>query len=191
MYFFYFWMNCPFNNFLSSRPGEGRSSPGLLGPGSGHPLLQWVPEGVLPTPLHPPLPRLWPGSVWRLLSGAPLRALPRLGPPGEGLQWLQPETWGALAGQGGAGVGSGRRPLRKLEFTTFNIWLKKALVPFCLFLVAFHGRHETVCGRLDSVYCFLTPSSHHVSPLWCYFTLICLYLTLWRMPVSETWISRR
>lgn len=90
----------------ASRPGEGRGSPGLLGPRSGHPLLQRVPEGVLPAPLHPPLSRMWPGRVQRLLSGATHRALPRLGPPSEGLQRLQPETWGALAGRR-AGVGGG------------------------------------------------------------------------------------
>ena len=104
----------------SSRPGEGRSPPGLLGPRSGHPLLQRVPAGVLPPSLHPPLSRLRPGRVRRLLPGATRRALPRLGPPGEGVQRLQSETRGALAGRG-AGTEGGRRaePPRKLELTMF------------------------------------------------------------------------
>lgn len=83
-----------------SRSGEGRGPPGLLGPRSGHHLLQRVPAGVRPASLHPPLSRLRPGRVRRLLSGAAPGALPRLGPPGEGLQRLQSETWGALAGGG-------------------------------------------------------------------------------------------
>lgn len=86
----------------ASRPDEGRRAAGLLGPGSGHPVLLRVPEGLLPTSLHPPLSRLRPGRVRRLLPRAPRRALPRLGPPGEGLQRLQPEIWGALAGQSGS-----------------------------------------------------------------------------------------
>lgn len=82
------------------RNREGRGSPGLLGPRPGHPLLQRVPTRVLAAPLHPPLPRLWPGSVRRLLPGATGRAVPRLGPPREGLQRLQPEGRRAVATSG-------------------------------------------------------------------------------------------
>lgn len=81
----------------ASRPGERCSPPGLLGPRPGHPFLQRVPERVLPSPLHPSLPRLWPGRMWRLLSGAAGRAISRLGPHSEGLQQLQREGRGALA----------------------------------------------------------------------------------------------
>lgn len=84
-------------SFCASRPGKRRSPPGLLGPRPGHPFLQRVPERVLPSPVHPSLPRLWPGRMWRLLSGAAGRAVSRLGPHSEGLQQLQRESRGALA----------------------------------------------------------------------------------------------
>lgn len=119
--------NCCILSF-TSRPGEGRGSPGLLGPRSGHPLLQWVPEGVLPASLNPPLSLLWPGRVWRLLSGATRRAIPRLGPPSEGLQQLQPETRGALAGWGARMKGERVKP-SSMKTGIDNIWTERLQFP--------------------------------------------------------------
>lgn len=117
-----------------SRSGEGRGPPGLLGPRSGHHLLQRVPAGVRPAPLHPPLSRLRPGRVRRLLSGAAPGALPRLGPPGEGLQRLQSETRGALAGRGGRSQGVGKqRRIATSTNTGTDVLTERLPVPVLFF----------------------------------------------------------
>ena len=116
----FLWSNHQSRGTLcASRPGERRGSAGLLGPGPGHPHLQWVPERVLPSPLHPPLPRLRPGRMRWLLAGASGRAITRMGPPGEGLQQLQGESRGALA----AGAESKRLRIKGFRFQLgFPAW---------------------------------------------------------------------
>lgn len=61
-----------------------------------------------------------------------------------------------------------------------------ASVPVVVF-VAFLRCHETVCGRLDSVYhFFLTLSSHHFSPLMLFHFNMPIFYTVNNTSESET-----
>ena len=173
-----------------SRSGEGCSPPGLLGPRSGHHLLQRVPAGVRPASLHPPLSRLWPGRVWRLLSGAAPGALPRLGPPGEGLQRLQSETRGALAGRGGQESGGGKT-VKDCHLYKYWNWCFdwKASGPCCLFLVAFFWSPPDCLWQVGlSLFVFSTLSPRHFSPMTLFHFNMPIFYTV-NTGQRETWIS--
>lgn len=70
-----------------------------------------------------------------------------------------------------------------------NVLTKRLPFPGVV-LVAFLCCHETVCGRLDSVYHFLTLSSHHFSPLMLFHFNMPIFYTVNNTSESETWISR-
>lgn len=78
------------------RFGQRRRPSCLLGARPGHPVLPQLPSRVHCQAVQAPLPRLWPGSVRRLLAGASDRALAGLGPPRARVRELQPETGGPL-----------------------------------------------------------------------------------------------
>lgn len=80
------------------RPSERRSPSCLLGAWPGHPVLPQLPTRVHCQAVQAPLPRLWPGSVRRLLPGASGGSIAGLGPPCARVHRLQPETWRTLTG---------------------------------------------------------------------------------------------
>lgn len=78
------------------RLSERRRPSCLLGARPGYPVLPHLPSRVHCQAFQAPLPRLWPRSVRRLLTGASGRALAGLGPPRARVRELQPETGGTL-----------------------------------------------------------------------------------------------
>lgn len=67
---------------------EGSGATWLLGSRSRDHAVPPVCQGVQLQRVQTPLPRLWAGGVWWLLSSEPHRALSWLGPSGEGVRCL-------------------------------------------------------------------------------------------------------